>query len=125
MLQENSNEIQTKNLNLHTPKRLSGYIRANSQSQTKKIPRPVIRSKIILNNFNTNSNSNSDKNKNNILASIQDNINSNFLNTDEKDEKSKIFILKKNYDNRLGNLLLNFQKTINNLTNQNAKELIN
>ena len=125
MLQENSNEIHTKNLNLHTPKRLSGYIRANSQSQTKKIPRPVIRSKIILNNFNTNSNSNSDKNKNNILASIQDNINSNFLNTDEKDEKSKIFILKKNYDNRLGNLLLNFQKTINNLTNQNAKELIN
>ena len=125
MIQENSNEIQTKNLNLHTPKRLSGYIRANSQSQTKKIPRPVIRSKIILNNFNTNSNSNSDKNKNNILASIQDNINSNFLNTDEKDEKSKIFILKKNYDNRLGNLLLNFQKTINNLTNQNAKELIN
>ena len=125
MLQENSNEIQTKNLNLHTPKRLSGYIRANSQSQTKKIPRPVIRSKIILNNFNTNNNSNSDKNKNNILASIQDNINSNFLNADEKDEKTKIFILKKNYDNRLGNLLLNFQKTINNLTNQNAKELIN
>ena len=124
MLSENSNEIQN-NINLHTPKRFSGYIRANSQSQTKKIPRPVIRSKIILNNFNTNSNSNSDKNKNNILASIQDNINSNFLNTDEKDEKSKIFILKKNYDNRLGNLLLNFQKTINNLTNQNAKELIN
>ena len=124
MLSENSNEIQN-NINLHTPKRFSGYIRANSQSQTKKIPRPVIKSKIILNNSNSAGSAHTNKNTNNILASIQDNFNSNFLSNDDKDEKTKIFILKKNYDNRLGNLLLNFQKTINNLTNQNAKELIN
>ena len=112
----NSNENQNNIIYSNTPKRLSGYMRANSQSQTKKIPRPAIRSKIILNNSNTN---------NNILTSIQDNINTNFLCDNQKDENSKIFILKKNYDNRLGNLLLNFQKTINNLTNENAKELIN
>ena len=112
----NSNENQNNVIYSNTPKRLSGYMRANSQSQAKKIPRPAIRSKIILNNSNTN---------NNILTSIQDNINTNFLCDNQKDENSKIFILKKNYDNRLGNLLLNFQKTINNLTNENAKELIN
>ena len=115
----NSNEIQNYTSSLNTPKRISGNMRANSQSQTKKIPRPLIRSKIVLNNSNPTSNNN-----NNILSSIKDNINSNFLN-DDKDEHSKIYILKKNYDNRLGNLLLNFQKTINNLTNENAKELIN
>ncbi len=82
----------------------------------KKIPHPALRSKIILNNSNTN---------NNILNSIIDNINTNFLYDNQKDENSKIFILKKNYNNRLWNLLLNFQKTINNLTNENAKELIN
>ena len=125
----NSNDILNNNLNLNTPKRFSGYIRSNSQSQsqTKKIPKPVIRSKIILNTPNTNTNTNPNKNtkNDNILASIKDNLNSNFLSTNEKDENSKIHILKKNYDNRLGNLLLNFQKTINNLTNENAKELIN
>ena len=114
----NTNEIINYNSNFNTPKRISSYIRANSQSQIKKIPRPVIRSKIVLNNLNQSSNNN-----NNILNSIKDNINQNFLN--DKDEISKIHILKKNYDNRLGNLLLNFQKTINNLTNENAKELIN
>ena len=115
----NTNEIINYNSNFNTPKRISSYIRANSQSQIKKIPRPVIRSKIVLNNLNQSSNNNN----NNILNSIKDNINQNFLN--DKDEISKIHILKKNYDNRLGNLLLNFQKTINNLTNENAKELIN
>ena len=118
------NEIQNTyntNININTPKHISGYNRANSQSQTKKIPRPILRSKIILNNSNQIYNSNN----NNILASIQDNLNSNFLINNEKDEKTKIGILKKNYDNRLGSLLLNFQKTINNLTKENAKELIN
>ena len=115
----NTNEIHNYNSNFNTPKRISSYIRANSQSQIKKIPRPLIRSKIILNNLNQSSNNNN----NNILNSIKDNINPNFVN--DKDENSKIHILKKNYDNRLGNLLLNFQKTINNLTNENAKELIN
>ena len=113
---QNSNENQSNKIYSNTSKHLSGYMRANSQSQTKKIPRPAVRSKIILNNSNNN---------NNILTSIQDNINTNFLCDNQKDENSKIFILKKNYDNRLGNLLLNFQKTINNLTNENAKELIN
>ena len=110
----NNNIISIDNQN-NTIKRFSGYARANSQSSAKKIPRPN-KSKISLNNSNCNS----------ILTSIQDNINSNFLVDNEKDdEHSKIYILKKNYDNRLGNLLLNFQKTINNLTNENAKELIN
>ena len=113
---QNSNENQSNKIYSNTSKHLSGYMRANSQSQTKKIPRPAVRSKIILNNSNNN---------NNILTSIQDNINTNFLCDNQKDENSKIFILKKNYDIRLGNLLLNFQKTINNLTNENAKELIN
>ena len=121
----NSNDIQNNNINLNTPKRFSGYIRSNSQSQTKKIPKPVIRSKIIINTPNTNTNSNKNIKNDNILAIIKDNLNSNFWSTNEKDENSKIYILKKNYDNRLGNLLLNFQKTINNLTNDNAKELIN
>ena len=116
----NSHENQNNFISVNTPKRFSGYTRANSQSQSKKIPRPVIRSKIILNNSNTTHN-----NTNNILNSIQDNINSNFLCDNQKDENSKIYILKKNYDNRLGILLLNFQKTISNLTNDNAKELIN
>ena len=116
-----TNDFKNNNININTTKRFSGYMRANSQSQSKKIPRPVIRSKIILNNSNINSNNCN----NNILSSIKDNINSNFVISNEKDENSKIFILKKNYDNRLGNLLLNFQKTINNLTNENAKELIN
>ena len=119
----NTNDFKNNNININTTKRFSGYMRANSQSQSKKIPRPVIRSKIILNNSNINSNN--CNNNNNILSSIKDNINSNFVISNEKDENSKIFILKKNYDNRLGNLLLNFQKTINNLTNENAKELIN
>ena len=44
----NSNENQNNIIYSNTPKRLSGYMRANSQSQTKKIPRPAIRSKIIL-----------------------------------------------------------------------------
>lgn len=116
------NDILNTNYNYNTPKHFSGYIRANSQSQTKKIPRPMIRTKIILNNSNQN---NANTNNNNILTSIQDNINSNFLNNNDKDEKTKLGILKKNYDNRLGNLLSNFQKTITNLTKENAKELIN
>ena len=114
------NEIQNTNININTPKNYSGYNRANSQSHTKKIPRPIIRSKIVLNNSNQ-----TNTNNNNILTSIQDNFNSNFLINNEKDEKTKIGILKKNYDNRLGSLLLNFQKTISNLTKENAKELIN
>lgn len=117
----NNNIISIDNQN-NTIKRFSGYTRANSQSSAKKIPRPN-KSKISLNNSNC---SNSNTKSNSILTSIQDNINSNFLVDNEKDdEHSKIYILKKNYDNRLGNLLLNFQKTINNLTNENAKELIN
>ena len=117
----NNNIISIDNQN-NTIKRFSGYTRANSQSSAKKIPRPN-KSKISLNNSNC---SNSNTKSNSILTSIQDNINSNFIVDNEKDdEHSKIYILKKNYDNRLGTLLLNFQKTINNLTNENAKELIN
>ena len=118
----NSNNIISFDNQNNTIKRFSGYTRANSQTSAKKIPRPN-KSKISLNNSNC---SNSNTKSNSILTSIQDNINSNFLVDNEKDdEHSKIYILKKNYDNRLGNLLLNFQKTINNLTNENAKELIN
>ena len=72
----NSNDIQNNNLNLNlnTPKRFSGYIRSNSQSQsqsqTKKIPKPVIRSKIVLNN----SNQTQKQNKANLDNSYQENF---------------------------------------------------
>ena len=117
-----NNNVKTIETQINNLKNFSGYIRANSQSHKKKIPRPSVRSKLILNNSSNTTNSN---NNNNILTSIQDNINSNFLNDNEKEDNTKIYILKKNYDNRLGSLLLNFQKTINNLTNENAKDLIN
>ena len=124
----NSNDNHNNIIYANTPKRYSSYARANSQSQTKKIPRPLLKNKIILNNSNNSNttNSHNKNNNNNILNSIEDNMNSNFLcDNNQKDENSKLCILKKNYDNRLGILLLNFQKTINNLTNENAKELIN
>ena len=101
-------------------KRLSSLTRANSQSNLKKIPRPSIRNKLILNTSN-----NSFTNNNNILSAIQEGLNFNYLNNSEEDENSKIFLLKKNYDNRISNILVNFQKAINNITKENAKELIN
>ena len=121
---DSSNSLQKpseyKN-NLINMKRLPSFTRANSQSNLKKIPRPSLRNNLILNTSN-----NSFSNNNNILSAIQEGcLNLNFLNNPEEDENSKIFLLKKNYDNRLSNLLLNFQKTINNITKENAKELIN
>ena len=115
----NINDYNSNNTNIQTPKKFSGYVRANSQSQTKKIPRPNIHSKLTLNSASNK------KSSSNLLESMKDENAPNFLSNNEKDCNSKIAILKKNYDNRLGALLLNFQKTINNITNENAKELIN
>ena len=59
------------------------------------------------------------------LSDIKEAFNVNFTNDFCLDENSKINLLKKNYDKRLANLLINFQKTINNITKDNAQELIN
>ena len=108
--------------NIMNIKHLSSLTRANSQFNIKKIPRPSIRNKIIS---NTKNNSFTINNTENILSDIQEGFNPNFLYNTGIDENSKINLLKKNYDNRLNNLLINFTKTINNLTKDNAKELIN
>ena len=108
--------------NIINIKHLSSLTRANSQFNIKKIPRPSIRNKIIS---NTKNNSFTINNTDNILSDIQEGFNPNFLYNTGIDENSKINLLKKNYDNRLNNLLINFTKTINNLTKDNAKELIN
>ena len=104
----NDNIKRQNNVNINT-----NFTISNSSSK-KKIPRPG-------NNNNRNKkyivNSKTSEN----ILNFPDNQNSNFLN----DDNTKINILRKSYDNRLGTLLLNFQKTINNITNQNAKELIN
>ena len=108
--------------NIMNIKHLSSLTRANSQFNIKKIPRPSIRNKIIS---NTKNNSFTINNTENILSDIQEGFNPNFLYNTGIDENSKINLLKKNYDNRLNILLINFTKTINNLTKDNAKELIN
>ena len=108
--------------NIINIKHLSSLTRANSQFNIKKIPRPSIRNKIIS---NTKNNSFTINNTDNILSDIQEGFNPNFLYNIGIDENSKINLLKKNYDNRLNNLFINFTKTINNLTKDNAKELIN
>ena len=95
--------------------------RSNSQFNLKKIPSPSIRNKIISNTKNNSFTIND----NNILSDIQEVFNINFMDNSGLDENSKISLLKKNYDKRLANLLMNFQKTINILTKDNAKELIN
>lgn len=107
--------------NIINIKHHSSLTRTNSQSNINKIPRPSIRNKLISNTGNNSLNNNTD----NILSDIQDYFNMNFMNDSGYDENSKINLLKKNYDNRLNNLLINFQKTINILTKDNAKELIN
>ena len=109
--------------NIMNIKHLSSLTRANSQFNTKKIPRPSIRNKIISNTKNNSFTTNN--NTDNILSDIQEGFNPNFLYNIGIDENSKINLLKKNYDNRLNNLFINFTKTINNLTKDNAKELIN
>ena len=112
--------------NIINMKKLSSLTRANSQFNIKKIPRPCIRNKQISNPKNNSFTINANNtNNNNILTEIQEIFNSNFLDNSGIDENSKINLLKKNYDKRLANLLLNFQKTINNITKDNAKELIN
>ena len=108
--------------NIINMKRHSSLTRANSQFNIKKIPRPCIRNKQISNPKN---NSFTINDNNNILTDIQEIFNSNFMDNSGIDENSKINLLKKNYDKRLANLLLNFQKTIQNITKENAKELIN
>ena len=110
--------------NIMNIKHLSSLTRANSQFNIKKIPRPSIRNKIISNTKN-NSFTTNNNNTDNILSDIQEGFNPNFLYNIGIDENSKINLLKKNYDNRLNNLFINFTKTINNLTKDNAKELIN
>jgi len=109
--------------NIKNIKHLSSLTRANSQFNIKKIPRPSIRNKIISNTKNNSFTTNN--NTDNILSDIQEGFNPNFLYNIGIDENSKINLLKKNYDNRLNNLFINFTKTINNLTKDNAKELIN
>ena len=109
--------------NIMNIKHLSSLTRANSQFNIKKIPRPSIRNKIISNTKNNSFTTNN--NTDNILPDIQEGFNPNFLYNIGIDENSKINLLKKNYDNRLNNLFINFTKTINNLTKDNAKELIN
>ena len=109
--------------NIMNIKHLSSLTRANSQFNLKKIPRPSIRNKIISNTKNNSFTTNN--NTDNILSDIQEGFNPNFLYNIGIDENSKINLLKKNYDNRLNNLFINFTKTINNLTKDNAKELIN
>ena len=109
--------------NIMNIKHLSSLTRANSQFNIKKIPRPSIRNKIISNTKNNSFTTNN--NTDNILSDIQEGFNPNFLYNIGIDENSKINLLKKNYDNRLNNLFINFTKTINNLTKDNAKELIN
>ena len=109
--------------NIMNIKHLSSLTRANSQFNIKKIPRPSIRNKIISNTKNNSFTTNN--NTDNILSDIQEGFNTNFLYNIGIDENSKINLLKKNYDNRLNNLFINFTKTINNLTKDNAKELIN
>ena len=109
--------------NIMNIKHLSSLTRANSQFNIKKIPRPSIRNKIISNTKNNSFMTNN--NTDNILSDIQEGFNPNFLYNIGIDENSKINLLKKNYDNRLNNLFINFTKTINNLTKDNAKELIN
>ena len=107
--------------NLINIKRHSSLTRVNSQLNIKKIPRPSIRNKLISNNKNNSFTIDN----NNILSDIQEVFNIHFINDSNLDENSKINLLKKNYDKRLAHLLVNFQKTINNLTKDNAKELIN
>ena len=109
--------------NIMNIKHLSSLTRANSQFNIKKIPRPSIRNKIISNTKNNSFTTNN--NTDNILSDIQEGFNPNFLYNIGIDENSKINLLKKNYDNRLNNLFINFTKTINNLTKDNAGELIN
>ena len=109
--------------NIMNIKHLSSLTRANSQFNIKKIPRPSIGNKIISNTKNNSFTTNN--NTDNILSDIQEGFNPNFLYNIGIDENSKINLLKKNYDNRLNNLFINFTKTINNLTKDNAKELIN
>ena len=112
--------------NIINMKKHSSLTRANSQFNIKKIPRPCIRNKQISNPKNNSFIINANNtNNNNILTEIQEIFNSNFFDNSGIDENSKINLLKKNYDKRLANLLLNFQKTINNITKDNAKELIN
>ena len=112
--------------NIINMKKHSSLTRANSQFNIKKIPRPCIRNKQISNPKNNSFTINANNtNNNNILTEIQEIFNSNFFDNSGIDENSKINLLKKNYDKRLANLLLNFQKTINNITKDNAKELIN
>ena len=113
-LSEQKNKIQNM-------RHYSSLTRANSQSNIKKIPRPSLRNKLISNQNNYSF----AINDNNILSDVQEIFNTNFMDNSGLDENSKINLLKKNYDKRLANLLLNFQKTINNLTKDNAKELIN
>ena len=109
--------------NIMNIKHLSSLTWTNSQFNIKKIPRPSIRNKIISNTKNNSFTTNN--NTDNILSDIQEGFNPNFLYNIGIDENSKINLLKKNYDNRLNNLFINFTKTINNLTKDNAKELIN
>ena len=107
--------------NIINLKRQTSLTRVNSQFNIKKIPRPSIRNKLISNSKNNSFTINN----NNILSDIQEVFNPCFMNDSGKDENSKINLLKKNYDNRLNSLLINFTKTINNITKDNAKELIN
>ena len=108
--------------NIINMKRHSSLIRVNSQYNIKKIPRPCIRNKQISNPKN---NSFTINDNNNVLTDIQEIFNINFMDNSGIDENAKINLLKKNYDKRLANLLLNFRKTLNNITKDNAKELIN
>ena len=107
--------------NIINLKKQTSLTRANSQFNIKKIPRPSIRNKLISNIKNNSFT----LNNNNILSDIQEVFNPSFMYDSGKDENSKINLLKKNYDNRLNSLLINFTKTINNITKDNAKELIN
>ena len=107
--------------NIINLKKQTSLTRANSQFNIKKIPRPSIRNKLISNPKNNSFT----LNNNNILSDIQEIFNPSFMYDSGKDENSKINLLKKNYDNRLNSLLINFTKTINNITKDNAKELIN
>ena len=129
MLQEEKASNSSNNLpfpskhknNIINMKHHTLLTRSNSQFNLKKIPRPSIRNKIISNTKNNSFTINN----NNILSDIQEVFNINFMDNSGLDENSKISLLKKNYDKRLANLLMNFQKTINILTKDNAKELIN
>ena len=107
--------------NIINLKKQTSLTRANSQFNIKKIPRPSICNKLISNSKNNSFT----LNNNNILSDIQEVFNPSFMYDSGKDENSKINLLKKNYDNRLKSLLINFTKTINNITKDNAKELIN